>query len=76
MLMKFFWQISVDEVFPEDLDVAEGESTVAASDAVPPSDTTSALDQWDLVTNPSGDIQEKNEKLANVVYNEIRGPKI
>ncbi|CAL1166300.1 unnamed protein product, partial [Cladocopium goreaui] len=45
------------------------------SDQVPPSDTSTALDQWDLVTHTSGDAQDKNEKLANVVYNEIKGQK-
>ena len=64
--------------FPEDLDEApfpDGASTVAMSDQVPPSDTSTALDQWDLVTHTSGDAQDKNEKLANVVYNEIKGQK-
>ena len=64
--------------FPEDFDEApfpDGASTVAVSDQVPPSDTSTALDQWDLVTHTFGDAQDKNEKLANVVYNEIKGQK-
>ena len=64
--------------FPEDFDEApfpDGASTVAVSDQVPPSDTSTALEQWDLVTHTFGDAQDKNEKLANVVYNEIKGQK-
>ncbi|CAK9085627.1 unnamed protein product [Durusdinium trenchii] len=45
-----------------------------ASEIQPPSDTTTQLEQWDLVTHDSGQDQDKHEKLANVVYNEIKGP--
>lgn len=49
-------------------------SSCMASEIQPPSDTTTQLEQWDLVTHDSGQDQDKHEKLANVVYNEIKGP--
>ena len=34
---------------------------------------SSELEQWDLVTHASSDPQNKNDKLANTVYHEIKG---
>ena len=40
------------------------------------SDTPSELEQWDLVTHPSAEPQNKNDKLANTVYHEIKGLRV
>ena len=64
----------------------ENESTIAASEGMAASEAaqtetaqteaSSALEQWDLVTHPSGQEQEKNDKLASAVYQQIKGRSI